>query len=448
MPTYHETIIVGAGPAGLQMGYYMNKAERDHIILEAANKAGHFFTHEPRHRLLISINKRFNPFPDFEYNMRHDWNSLLSDDRSLLFTKYTDKLFPAADDLVRYMNDYAQKHEIKIQYNTRVVHIKKENRAGAAKGLFYLKVEGGGEYSCKVLIMATGAVSERLPDMPGLEHVDTYAKHDIDPKKYEGKLVAIVGRGNSAFEAANHLAPYAAFVHIFGGRALKHAWNTHFVGDLRAINNTILDMYMLKSLHSYLGIEALGFSKDPTEPDKVILHFRDLVLHWTTPGWFHDTKPYDYVIMCTGWNYVDTSLFADNCKPGMSLIMSNVNSHNEEGGKYPLLKTNWESENVENLFFMGTSMQAIDRQAASGFIHGFRYNVRTMHRQMEERYQGVPYPVKLLPRDVSPIAHLMIGKSLEVTWVLFGPILFSVSVVWYALVFRHRIDYDLVFIKI
>lgn len=35
-----------------------------------------------------------------EFNMRHDWNSLLSDDESLLMTRYSKKFFPNADDLV------------------------------------------------------------------------------------------------------------------------------------------------------------------------------------------------------------------------------------------------------------------------------------------------------------------------------------------------------------
>ena len=35
-----------------------------------------------------------------EFNMRHDWNSLLSDDESLLMTHYSKKFFPDADVLV------------------------------------------------------------------------------------------------------------------------------------------------------------------------------------------------------------------------------------------------------------------------------------------------------------------------------------------------------------
>ncbi|XP_070580802.1 FAD-dependent oxidoreductase domain-containing protein 2-like [Ptychodera flava] len=399
MPIHHETIIIGAGPAGLQMGHFMNKANRDYVILEATHKPGYFFTHEPRHRLLISINKRFNPFPEYEYNMRHDWNSLLCDDPSLRFTKYSDELFPQADDIVRYMSDFAEKLDIKIAFNTRVVNISKESRPGAARGLFYLKTGDGREYSCPVLIMATGAVAERLPDIPGIELAETYANHDLDTKKYEGKRVAIIGRGNSAFEVADYLAPHAAYIHFFGQRPLKLAWNSHFVGDLRAVNNSILDMYQLKSLHSYLGMSAVKLSKSEKD-DSVLVHFRDIVRHGNTPGYFSSTKPYDIVISCTGWNYVDLSLFADNCKPAT-----------KKAGKFPLLKTNWESDNVENLYFMGTSMQSNDRQAASGFIHGFRYNVRTLHRLLEEKYYNVPYPVKLLPRECPPLGDHIVERA-------------------------------------
>ena len=47
---HYEYIIVGAGPAGLQMGYFLEQAGRRYIILEAQARAGSFFTRQPRHR--------------------------------------------------------------------------------------------------------------------------------------------------------------------------------------------------------------------------------------------------------------------------------------------------------------------------------------------------------------------------------------------------------------
>ena len=38
--SYHDYIIIGAGPGGLQLGYFMKKANRDYVILERANVSG------------------------------------------------------------------------------------------------------------------------------------------------------------------------------------------------------------------------------------------------------------------------------------------------------------------------------------------------------------------------------------------------------------------------
>jgi len=37
---YHDYIIVGAGPGGLQLGYFLERAERDYVILERGSQAG------------------------------------------------------------------------------------------------------------------------------------------------------------------------------------------------------------------------------------------------------------------------------------------------------------------------------------------------------------------------------------------------------------------------
>ena len=83
-PLEVEYLVIGAGPAGLQLGYFLDRAKRNYLILEA-NAPGHFFTTFPRHRKLISNNKVHTGFDDLELNLRWDWNSLLADDQRLLF---------------------------------------------------------------------------------------------------------------------------------------------------------------------------------------------------------------------------------------------------------------------------------------------------------------------------------------------------------------------------
>jgi hypothetical protein len=52
-----DYLIIGAGPAGLQLGYFLERSGRDYLILEAGSHPGTFFRKYPRHRQLISINK-------------------------------------------------------------------------------------------------------------------------------------------------------------------------------------------------------------------------------------------------------------------------------------------------------------------------------------------------------------------------------------------------------
>ncbi len=393
---YHETIIVGAGPAGLQMGYFLGRAGRDYLILEATAGAGAFFTHQPRLRTLISLNKRFNYFPEPEFNMRHDWNSLLTEDYSLLFRDYSQELYPHADDIVRYLNDFADKYALNIQYNCRVRKIVRDDA-----GCFVLTDSAENQYRCARLLMATGALAPHIPDAEGIELAEGYETHDIDPTRFENKRVLIMGRGNSAFEVANHLAGHAAIVHIaMDNRTIKHAWQSHFVGDLRSINNTILDMVQLKALHFVVGFHV---NKIARQGDGTLLvSVEEELPHWETPGTIRLNHVYDHVIRCTGWKYINPALFAPDITPV-----------SDEKNKYPVLNPCWESS-VPNLYYIGTAMAGRDRKAASGFIHGFRYNIRTLFHLLEERFAGIPYPTVRYPlqtaTELATIADEMLRR--------------------------------------
>lgn len=153
----YEYIIVGAGPAGLQMAYFLQKSNRRYVVFEAAEKAASFFEKQPRSNKLISINKRFNLFKEEEFNLRHDWNSLLSDDPEMKFTRYSDELYPKATDLHRYMNDFAEKFQLNIQFKTKVTGVSKCSQK------FSVSTDDEKTHTCRCLLMATGAVEENLP---------------------------------------------------------------------------------------------------------------------------------------------------------------------------------------------------------------------------------------------------------------------------------------------
>ena len=56
---HHKYCIVGAGPAGVQLGHYLHLASRDYVTLDRAPKAASWFSKFPIHRQLNSINRRY-----------------------------------------------------------------------------------------------------------------------------------------------------------------------------------------------------------------------------------------------------------------------------------------------------------------------------------------------------------------------------------------------------
>ena len=85
--------------------------------------AGSFFLQYPRHGKLISINKRHTGKTNKEFNLRHDWNSLLSADEKLLFRHFSRDFFPHKSDLYQYMNAYKKRWSLNVKFETDVVDI-------------------------------------------------------------------------------------------------------------------------------------------------------------------------------------------------------------------------------------------------------------------------------------------------------------------------------------
>ncbi|MFD9889705.1 NAD(P)-binding domain-containing protein [Amycolatopsis sp. NPDC059027] len=379
MTEHHKYIIVGAGPAGLQLGYFLERSGRDYLILERSARVGNFFHKYPIHRTLISINKKHNFFKEEEFNWRHDWNSLLSDDSRMRFTEYTDELFPDADVYCRYLSDFATRFSLRIRHQTEVTNISRPER-----DIFRLTTATGEVFTCDVLLLGLGAAEPMIPDeIEGIELATGYEDVTLDLEAYRNKRVGIIGQGNSAFETAKYIAGSAAIVNILAKGPIRFAWDTHYVGDLRAINNEIFDLYQLKSLNAVLSPRLRKIEQTPTGT-LVTSHEYDYPTS-SIPGTLQLDREYDIIIRCCGWRYVPESIFSPDVMP-----------ETWDRGKYPRLSPTWESANVRNLYFIGTAMNGNDKKSASGFIHGYRYNVQVLSRLLEERYEGVPYPRKII----------------------------------------------------
>ena len=392
-----DYLIVGAGPAGLQFGYFANKAGRSYKIVEAGPSAGTFFVRYPRHRKLLSINKIYTGYDDFQLNLRWDWNSLLSDSEAMSYKHYSKDYFPDADTLVDYCQDFAKHFDLDIDYETRINQISKDN------GHFDSSSEAGRKYQSKKVIIASGLTKPYMPSVPGIELTESYCDVSVDPEDFIGKKVLIIGKGNSGFETADNLVSTAAVIHICSPTPVKMAWQTHYVGHLRAINNSILDTYQLKAQNAALDADIKSITKtdDGYEVTVAYAHAHGEV----------ETLHYDNVINCTGFAF-DQSIFDDSCKPRLCI-----------DDRFPAQTSEWESTNVKDLYFVGTITQARDfKKTTSAFIHGFRYNARALHYILEHKDHSTPWPGRTIENTPEALRDAVIDRvnSTSALWQQFG----------------------------
>lgn len=266
---------MGAGPAGLQLAYFLSRAGRDYVVLEKASAPGAFFTRYPRHGKLISINKlATGGDSDLEFAMRHDWNSLLvdhDDPRGVLrFSTFSEAFYPPREAMHDYLAAYAERYDLNVRYRVSVTRVRRTRdrlQGGKGRARFSLDLVEHHDtppssppsqplpphvLRCGAVVVATGLSSPAYPrSAPGIHFTEGY--EDFDPstaaERYRGKRVLVLGTGNSAFEVADSLIGVANIVQLCSRNPPRFSWQTHYAGDVRSVNAGFLDTYQLKSQH-------------------------------------------------------------------------------------------------------------------------------------------------------------------------------------------------------
>ncbi|KAJ0057996.1 hypothetical protein NL108_007216 [Boleophthalmus pectinirostris] len=409
---HHDYCVLGAGPSGLQMGYFLSRTQRDYIILERNSGPGSFFTKYPRHRKLISINKIHTGSNNREFNLRHDWNSLLSDKPDLLFKRVSSEFYPPADMYPLYLSLYERELGLRVRYGVDIGHIRALSSDSGRQ--YVLTDQQGSSYFCSVLLLATGLWVPQIIEFVGSDLVEGYESISTNPEDYKNQAVLILGKGNSAFETAQSLLGSASRVHMVSRSPVRLAWQTHYVGDLRAVNNEVLDTYQLKSLDGLVEshLEEIAITKQTeksrrNKKEKLYLTLNKFMQNGNSSsnlraeelsGYHIDNfsmrKPYDRVIRCLGFRFNFSIFDRTACPP---------NSENAKG-RLPAVTAWYEGKNTPGLFVLGTAAHSRDyRISAGGFIHGFRYTVRAVHRVLEHRYHGHLWPsTKLSSTQLMP----------------------------------------------
>lgn len=171
-----DVLIIGGGPAGLTAGLYTARANLRSLLVERLLPGG----------------------------------ELLNTD---LIEDYPGFVSTTGRELAEKMEEHARKFGLQIEQATaqRIVH---------EDGLFLTATEEGPEYRSKTVIMTAGGVPRKL-EVPGEQE---FAGRGVsycavcDGPLFRGKVVAVVGGGDSAFKEGIYLTRHASKVYIIHRR--------------------------------------------------------------------------------------------------------------------------------------------------------------------------------------------------------------------------------------
>lgn|GEM_PF-4439468 len=364
MSEHHANVIIGGGPAGLNLAIEFRKRGIDHLLLEGRESVGGQWDRLPVCGQLISLNKKYVPGDDHTYKMRYDWHTLSSisaedaaRDPRLVFTEWTSEHWPSARTYKAYLQYVAREMGLTASIRTGA-HVQRISRPD---GRFRLEIAGLGPETCTF-----------------------YQDFDAEAaaERYRNKIVIVIGRGNSAFEIAHHLVDITAETRVVTRSLPEFARQSHNVHDIRAQVADVFDLMQLKSNNNIVSDRITEVSRITSGPHRGRLRVRyeTPCPHWSPPRWMRRTGIVDDIIVCCGFNYTMASIFDGET----------VDPATDDRGKYCLLTSTWESVNVPDLFFIGAPTRVNDPDAASGFVHGFRCNILALADIVAERYHDMP----------------------------------------------------------
>lgn len=183
----HQTVIIGAGQAGLAMARQLQRQGLDALILEAGERPGGNWRHYYDSLKLFSP-AGYSALPDLPFP---------GDARR----------YPRRDEVVAYLEGYAAHFGLAIRFNTRIERVSREGQG------FRLHSSDGRDFVCEALVVAAGAFNQPYtPAIAGLQAFAGRVLHSRDyrnPQGLEGQRVVVVGAGNSAVQIAHELSPVA-----------------------------------------------------------------------------------------------------------------------------------------------------------------------------------------------------------------------------------------------
>lgn len=182
METY-DTIVIGAGQAGLAMDLYLNQLRQPFLILDKAKEIGEEW--RSRYDSLVLFTPRmYSSLPGLVMaGDAHD--------------------FPSKNEVAIYLKTYAETFQLPIKLQTKVSRVRKE------KSYFYIETDRQ-KYRAANVVIATGPFQKpRIPNFAKNLSTDIIQLHSSqyqNPTNLQEGNVLVVGGGNSGAQIAVELS--------------------------------------------------------------------------------------------------------------------------------------------------------------------------------------------------------------------------------------------------
>ncbi|MFE5862665.1 flavin-containing monooxygenase [Streptomyces virginiae] len=180
--------VIGAGPGGLAAAAALRARGVRAVVVEKSDGVGASWR---RHydRLRLHTTRRLSALPGLPMPRR--------------FGRWVSR-----DDVVRYLEKYAEFHELELVTGVEVTRIEPAAPEGEGEGQggWVLHASGGRELAAAAVVVATGFNhTPALPDWPGRDAYEgrlLHAREYRNPQPYAGQDVLVVGVGNTGAEIA------------------------------------------------------------------------------------------------------------------------------------------------------------------------------------------------------------------------------------------------------
>jgi putative flavoprotein involved in K+ transport len=191
-----DVAVIGAGQAGLAMGYFLRLQDRRFVILDRADSIGSAWR-ERWESLKLFTPRRYSALPRVPFPGDPDG-------------------YPARDEVTAYLERYGETFELPIELNREVAKVEHGD-----DGRFHLEAEGRTIVADQVVV-ATGPF--QVPSVPKLAEKldqDVFQTHAVGYRRPEGVAagtVLVVGGGNTGFQIAKELSVTHEVVLSVGSR--------------------------------------------------------------------------------------------------------------------------------------------------------------------------------------------------------------------------------------